>query len=247
MVNKWKSMVILWIPCLISQVVLLDDIEAPERHGDITIDSTNNKVDHISRKIRMKTALNPQNIPYERHQHSRYIAYPPDSMNKLNMPHNRVYSIERDTSIKIAPVDRRNYAHASVDRRIEELLQDIEKTKKEQAMYTHTQEDLETKKQALDDITNSKITTEQSIAITRKEIFAVENTLQELKNQLQGLSVKESNMLKEEAETKKEINHLQAQLTNKEVLLHRLRKLKKKYKWLRSEYNYYEADSSTNL
>ncbi|KAI5166831.1 hypothetical protein NEIRO02_1453 [Nematocida sp. AWRm79] len=255
MVNKWHGLFILSIPYAITRVVLLDDIDAPEKHGNVTIDSTNNKLDHISRKVRMKTSLTSSNIPYQKETTSRYITFGPPRNGRDALPYYKretlprpgAYSVEKDTSIKVEPIyQHKKQLNTTIDRRIEDLLSEIQKTKKEQDIYMHTQEDLNEKQARWNKLISEKNTTAQSIGITQKEIKAVMITLSELKKQLYDLTNRENNLIRDEKIVSKEIEYLQSQLNAKEALLHKLHKLKKKYKWLESEYNYYESDSSSD-
>lgn len=236
--NRWSAAFIIFLELVCSKIVLLDDIDAPEKHGHITIDSTKNEINHISRKVQIhdRSTVRKRVIPQRISQYE---------YENIPNPNKKIYNIqtERRYRLRMRPTRTVN-TYMPIDRRIEGLLQEINRTQKEQETYNHTLSKLETQQARVTRLKKDKKVTEQSIYLTHNEINAVENALETLKLQLRDLNAKAEAITAQETAIEKEVILLQQNLHTKEALLHKLHRLKKKYKWLQSEYSYYDNESS---
>ncbi|KAH9385861.1 uncharacterized protein NEMAJ01_0757 [Nematocida major] len=243
--GMWRALLMGTVQTL-AKIVLLDDIDAPEKHGYITIDSTNNKIDHISRKIRSKKASLP--APPDGYVETRkYTERRFEPVERASIggstPRKVVHVEEEPFTVDLGRVPVRR-VYAPIDRRIEGLLLETDRIKKEQDKYDQTRSKIRTRKIKLKTLKSDRKLTEKSIYLTHKEINAVENALESLKLQLAELNGKFEAISRQESEIEKDLVSLQGKLNEKAALLHRLHRLKKKYRWLQSEYSYYESESS---
>ncbi|KAI5192414.1 hypothetical protein NEMIN01_2001 [Nematocida minor] len=241
--NKWSKVFMLFIPFILSEIILLEDIETPERHGSVTINSTNNKSSHLHRRQHIPNIYPKQSsMPIEGIMHNTpHIHIREPHMNYAETEDSGEYRVKNKEKIdSTEPLYR---ASKPMDKRLQDLLSEIKRTKKEQEAYIRTSLKVEKRQTELSKLKKEKLSTAHSIQLIQNEIAMIENTLESLKAQMQGLTKKYENVTKQKMAIEEELISLEKQLQIKRDLLHRLHRLKKKYNWLRSEYSYYDDSS----
>lgn len=241
---KRSALFILFVLFTKTQIILLEE-ETPETHGGITINSTKNRVERISNTIDMSSVY-----PEEGTSSEDSFSYYPKIHHKTyrkKIRYPSAYKIKRETAIKIEPLSRKTTIKYTLqDQRIKDLLAEIQKTSQQLETFENATLRIKDRKNKLSKLSAHRSRTRASIKTTQKEIASIEISLKILRSKLSDLSkasVEESQKIKE---MEQEIATLQFKLQQNSSLLHKLHKLRKKYLWLKSEYNYYEESSDTD-
>lgn len=224
-----------------TEIVLVGSGEYPERHGDITISSTINRPKQPAKLERHIPYANTSSIHYEKKIYPRK-----EKTHYINVKYAPTYTLSQEVPLPIEPIYTHRVNYIPQDQRIKDLLEEIRKTKKDQEAVESSLEKLKEKTNHLKILSAEQRKTDASINSIQERVQTLKSTLDILKSKISFLSVRSIEQTQQIKSTQREIETLERTLQTKTNLIHRLHHLKKKYKWIQSEYNYYEESSDYN-